>query len=81
VGNRPISSEQAQTLQSEHEQMWLKTGYGFFSLADLRGVAENFYEDEKIHSSYGAATQNRKNDQRLLIQCLFRNKSQNTGRS
>ena len=81
VGNRPISPEQAQTLESEYEQMWLQTCYGFFSLADLHGVADTFSEDEKIHSSYYAATQNRKNDQRLLIQCLFRNKSHNTERS
>ena len=72
VGNRPISTEQAETIHSEYEQMWLHTSYGFFSIADIHGVAYSFSEDEKVHSSYYAATQNGKNDQRLFMQCLFK---------
>jgi len=71
VGNRPITLEQSASLQTEYEQLWLKTCYGLFSLADLHGAAGSFSEEEKVHSSYYAATQNRKNDIDLLMRCVF----------
>jgi hypothetical protein len=70
VGNRPINHDQSKTLLSEYEQMWLHAAYGLFSLADLHGVADSFSDEEKVHSSYYAATQSKKSDMDILWRCL-----------
>lgn len=71
VGNRPLNEKEADMLESEYEKMWLDASYGLFSLADLHGVTGNFSEEEKLHSSFYAATQGKESDKNILLKCIF----------
>jgi hypothetical protein len=47
VGNRPITREQAEQLETEFEQLWLAAPVGFVSLADTFGCAERFDDEAR----------------------------------
>ncbi len=54
VGNRPLTREQASSLETEFEKLWLTAPIGLVSLADVHGCAGSFSDEERAHSSYYA---------------------------
>jgi hypothetical protein len=55
VGNRPLTPEQAATLESDFERLWLAAPAGVVSLADAEGCTEEFGDEAKVHAAFYAA--------------------------
>ena len=76
VGNRPLTREQAQQLETEFEQLWLAAPVGFFSLADTFGGGEKFDDEARAHSSFYAVRAGARLDREILWKAILRS-SQN----
>jgi len=72
VGNRPITREQAATLETEFEQLWLSAPVGLVSLADAHGCADRFDDEARAHSSYYASRRSRAVDRSILRWAVLR---------
>ena len=76
VGNRPLTREQAQQLETEFEQLWLAAPVGFFSLADTFGGGDEFDDEARAHSSFYAVRAGARLDREILWKAILRS-SQN----
>ena len=54
VGNRPLTPEEADTLVTEYEKLWLGAPTGMISLADAEGCQEPLGDEARAHSSFFA---------------------------
>jgi anti-anti-sigma factor len=70
VGNRPLTREEAATLRSEVERLWLTAPIGVIALADAVGAPEGLHEDTRSHACYYAVTTSWASDLRILWQWL-----------
>ena len=66
VGNRPLTREQAQQLETEFEQLWLAAPVGFVSLADTFGDGEKFDDETRAHASFYAVRGSARLDREIL---------------
>lgn len=54
VGNRPLTPEQARSLTTEFERLWLGVAPGLISLADAEKCPEPFGDEARAHASFYA---------------------------
>lgn len=71
-GNRPLSPEEAASLRSEVERLWLRAPTAVLSLADALGAPEGLCEETRAHACYYAVQDSRGSDLRILWQWLGR---------
>jgi len=80
VGNRPLTPEQADTLVTEYEKLWLGVPTGVISLADAEGCRDPFGDDARAHSSFFAVRTDWRHRLSILWRALvrpFKNDSSN----
>jgi hypothetical protein len=72
VGNRPLTREQANQLETEFEQLWLAAPVGLFSLADTFGRGDSIDDEARAHASFYAVRASRQLDRTVLRRLLLR---------
>jgi len=72
VGNRPLARADAQTLQTEFEQLWLAAPVGLVSLADTFGCGDRCDDDARTHSGFYAVQASPSLDRQVLRWLIFR---------
>jgi hypothetical protein len=72
VGNRPLTPEQAATLEGDFERLWIAVLPGVISLADAEGCAEGFGDEAKAHAAFYAAQPGARQDWGILRRAFRR---------
>jgi len=70
VGNRPLTSAQADVLSNDFERLWLNAPIGLVSLADVRGCLDSLSDESRAHASFYAVQNNWRLDLSILSAAL-----------
>jgi hypothetical protein len=72
IGNRPLTREQAEALESDWERLWLAVPPGVISPADAEECPDPLGDEARAHASFYAVQRDRRADWRILRRTFAR---------
>lgn len=70
IGNRPLTPDQAASLSTDFERLWLAVPPGILSLGDVEGCIDPEQDEGRAHASYYAVRRGPRTDLAILWRAL-----------